>query len=126
MKIQATTRKKQKYKKGNQQYMKKKKEKTPYAGNGCRKEADRVQAENRRGRWRWKLVAMETREKTEQWTVSSRADSEKIGGAHKNKLKGESLSESPKSNPHKVCQISRINRKTTHQYKWQKHKRHQE
>jgi hypothetical protein len=42
---------KQKYKKGNQQYRKKKKEgKTHYADNGSQKKADRMHARNRCGR----------------------------------------------------------------------------
>jgi hypothetical protein len=46
-KIKQQQGKKQKYKKGNQQYRKKKgEEKTHYANNDSQKEADHVQAEN--------------------------------------------------------------------------------
>jgi hypothetical protein len=47
MKNQATTMKKKKYKKGNQQYRK-----TLYVDNDSWKVADPVQAGNRRERWR--------------------------------------------------------------------------
>ena len=83
MKKQATTRKKKhKYNKGNQQY-KEKKKKPHYADNDSLMGANRVQAENRRGRWRWKLIVMETREETRQWMVGSEADVEEIDNAHK-------------------------------------------
>ena len=118
MRKQVTTRKKQKYKKVNQQYREKKKKKKTHAHTMRITAAGRDRL-HRSQKLTWK-VALEAycgRDARKDPALDSGRQSGRGGDRRRtqNSLEGESLSESPKSSTHRVCQTSKSNRKTIHQ-----------